>query len=184
MDDFAQPPGEDNNNDNSTANTPKPTPNGLRGFDVVRSFLEDDGWHPHRLGNRHVLHMQFSGKNGLQNCYMLVRTDLEQLLFYAVAPIKAPEEVRGAIAEFITRANYGLRIGNFEMDYSDGEIRYKSSLDFEDVQLQPPMVRATVYPAVQTLDRYMPGLMRVMFGGRTPVEAIYEVEQDYDEADK
>ncbi len=36
-----------------------------------------------------------------------------------------------AVAEFITRANFGIVIGNFEIDFSDGEIRYKTSIDVE-----------------------------------------------------
>jgi hypothetical protein len=33
-----------------------------------------------------------------------------------------------------------------------------------------------VYPAVQTMDKYLPGLMKVAFGAMTPVEAIREIE--------
>jgi hypothetical protein len=43
--------------------------------------------------------------------------------------------------------------------------------------LTPNWIRSTVYPAVQTMDRYMPGIMAVVFGGKTPVEAISEVEE-------
>jgi hypothetical protein len=174
--------GDDENNDESRTppQLPQPSVNGLNAFDTVREFLEGDDWHPHRLGEKYIYHVQFSGRNAQQNGYAIIRTDLEQFLFYAVAPVKAPEEVRNAVAEFITRANYGLRIGNFEMDYSDGEIRYKSSLDFEGVELTTALIRMTIYPAVQTMDRYMPGLMRVIYGGRTPVEAILEVEHGGD----
>ena len=62
-----------------------------------------------------------------------------------------------AIAELLTRANYGIRIGNFERDYSDGEIRDKSSLDFECQSLTPTLIRNSIYPAVQTMDYYLPG---------------------------
>ena len=65
----------------------------------------------------------------------MIRVDLEEFLFYAVAPIKTPDEVRPAVSEYVTRANYGLRIGNFELDYGDGEVRYKSSLNFEGQDL-------------------------------------------------
>ena len=81
-----------------------------------------------------------------------------------------------AAAEFIARANYGLRIGNFELDFNDGEIRYKSSLDFEGAELTPSLIRNTIYPAVQTLDRYLPGLMKVMYGAATSQDAIAEIE--------
>jgi len=42
---------------------------------------------------------------------------------------------RGAVAEFINRANYGIIIGNFEMDFADGEIRYKTSIDVQGDKL-------------------------------------------------
>ncbi|MBP8974021.1 MAG: YbjN domain-containing protein, partial [Anaerolineae bacterium] len=85
---------------------------------------------------------------------------------------------RPAVAEFLTRANFGLRIGNFELDYHDGEVRYKTSLDFEDEKLTPALIRNAVYPAVTTMDRYLPGLMKVVYGGRTPYEAIEEIEAE------
>jgi hypothetical protein len=102
--------------------------------------------------------------------------DYEQFLFYAIAPVKAPETARPAVAEFITRANYGLRIGNMEMDFADGEVRYKSSLDFEGETLTAGLIKNTIYPAVQTLDRYVPGLMGVIYGAKSPAEAIADVE--------
>jgi hypothetical protein len=64
----------------------------------------------------------------------------------------------------------------FELDFADGEVRYKSSLDFEGELLTPNWLRHAIYPAVQTLDRYVPGLLKVAFGGRTPFEAIEEIE--------
>ena len=81
-----------------------------------------------------------------------------------------------AVAEFITRANFGMIIGNFEFDYSDGEIRYKTSVDLEGVEVQSNLLRNLVYANVLTMDKYFTGLMRVMYGGITPDEAIREIE--------
>lgn len=150
--------------------------NALQAFETLGRFLDEDGWHPHRLDEKYIYGMVYSGKNGDIRCYAQIRADLEQFVFYAIAPVKANGEVRQDVAEFITRANYGLRIGNLEMDYADGEVRYKSSLDFETQPLVPPFIRNAIYPAVQTMDHYLVGLMRVIFGGATPLEAIEEVE--------
>ncbi len=156
---------------------PKPeNRNGLQAFELLSSYLDDDEWFPRRIEGKYAYSMSYSGKNGDLRCYAIVRVDLEEFLFYAVAPVKVPEEVRMSIAEYLTRANYGLRIGNFELDYSDGEVRYKSSLDFEGQILTADLIRNAIYPAVHTMDRYLPGLLRVSFGGATPHEAIEEVE--------
>lgn len=150
--------------------------NGLQAFDLLSNYLDEDEWFPRRIEGKYAYSMSYSGKNGDLRCYAIVRVDLEEFLFYAVAPVKVPEEVRVAVSEYLTRANYGLRIGNFELDYSDGEVRYKSSLDFEGQTLTADLIRNAMYPAVHTMDRYLPGLLRVSFGGSTPHEAIEEVE--------
>jgi len=150
--------------------------NGWRAFATLTDFLHDDGWHPNQLDDKSILRVYFSGDNGDVRCYAQIRVDLEQFLFYVIAPVKAPEEIRAAVAEYVTRANFGLRVGNFEMDYADGEVRYKSSLDFEGVALTPELIKNAIYPAVHTMDFYLPGLLSVMYGNKTPAEAIDEIE--------
>lgn len=151
---------------------------GMRAFQAVGKFMEDDGWHPQSLDDNHVYRAYFVGHNGEVTCFAQVRVDLEQFIFYVVMPVRAPANMRLAVAEYITRANYGLRIGNFEMDFDDGEVRYKSSLDFESVELTPGLIRNTIYPAVQTMDRYLPGVLSVVFGGKSAEEAIAAIEEE------
>jgi hypothetical protein len=150
--------------------------NGWRAFATLSQFLHDDGWHPQQLDDKTIFRAYFAGEHGDVRCYAQIRVELQQFLFYVIAPVKAPEAMRPAVAEYITRANYGLRIGNFEMDYGDGEVRYKSSLDFEDEDLTPNLIRRAIYPAVHTLDFYLPGLLAVMYGNKTPQDAIATVE--------
>lgn len=152
--------------------------NSKTAFETLGHYLEEDEWHPQRLDDKFVYRMGFSGKNGQVACYAQIRMELQQFLFYVMAPVKAPEGQRSQVAEFITRTNYGLRIGNFEMDFQDGEVRYKSSLDFEGSTLTPEWIQQAVYPAVQTMDRYLPGLMKVIYGSQSPLEAIEEIESD------
>jgi hypothetical protein len=63
------------------------------------------------------------------------------------------------------------------MDWDDGEVRYKSSLDFEGVALTPELIRNALTPAVQMMVCYLPGLVNVL-GGRPPVEALAQVDAD------
>ena len=154
--------------------------NGMRAFKILGTWLEEDGWHPQRLDEKHVYRFGCRGKNGTFTCFAQVHTEMEQLIFYIVAPVNATEERREAVAEFVTRANYGMRIGNFEMDYADGEIRYKSSLDFEGISLSSQLIKNALYPAVQTTDQYLPGLMKVIYGDGEPLDIIGEIEDPSD----
>lgn len=150
--------------------------NGMQAFELLANFLDGDDWYPRRIDGKYAYSMSYTGKNGDLRCYAVIRVDFEELLFYTLAPIRVPEKVRMAVSEYLTRANYGLRIGNFELDYADGEVRYKSSLNFAEQTLSKELIRNTIYPAVHTVDRYLPGLLRVSFGCATPREAIEEVE--------
>jgi hypothetical protein len=79
------------------------------------------------------------------------------------------------IAEFLTRANYGMTIGNFELDYTDGEIRYKTSIDVTNAQLSSALIKTLVYTNVAMMDEYLPGI-QVVLAGATPIAAIQAIE--------
>jgi hypothetical protein len=87
QDDDFHDPREDRRPDNK---------NGLNAFDLLSSYLDDDEWFPRRIEGKYAYSMSYSGKNGDLRCYAIVRVDLEEFLFYAVAPVKVPEEVRTA----------------------------------------------------------------------------------------
>jgi hypothetical protein len=72
--------------------------------------------------------------------------------------------------------NYGIVIGNFEMNFYDGEIRYKTSLDVEGDRLSSTLVKHLVYSNVTSMDKYLPGIMSVIFGNLSPEEVISRVE--------
>lgn len=165
------------NDENSTnGRAPEVRENGVRAYETLGAFLESDGWHPQANAERFLYRMMFAGQNGEFRCYAQIRADLEQFIFYAVSLMKVPEHARASVAEFVTRANYAMRIGNFELDLDDGEVRFKSSLDFEGEALTSNWIRNAIAPAVQTLDRYLPGIMAVSFGGKPARLAVKEIE--------
>ena len=99
------------------------------------------------------------------------------LTVYVAQDNNVPENKRLLLAEFITRANYGLNLGNFDMDMDDGELGYKVSADLEGGTLSRDMVGNMVGAGVSTMDQYYPGLMAVLFSNATPEEAIIQIER-------
>jgi hypothetical protein len=145
-------------------------------LDTVVQFFRDDGWRFLQIEGKPILQMGFSGDNGSWICYAQAREDQQRFLFYSVMESKVPANKRQEVAEYLTRANYGLIIGNFEMDFSDGEVRYKTSIDVEGGQLTPQMVRTMVYTNVLMMDRYLPGIMSVIYAGVSPADAVAQIE--------
>lgn len=145
-------------------------------LDAVQQFLEEDDWPYSLMDERPVYKTGFEGKNGQFTCYAQERAEQQQFVFYSIFPVRVPENKLNELSEFMTRANYGMIIGNFELDYVDGEVRYKTSVDVEDVDLVEPLVRHMMYANVLTMDKYFPGLMRVLYAGISPADAVSEVE--------
>jgi hypothetical protein len=79
------------------------------------------------------------------------------------------------MAEFLTRANYGMVIGNFEMDYADGEVRFKTSVDVEDAHLNRALLHHIVHANLLMTDKYLPGITAII-EGQTPAFALEMVE--------
>lgn len=148
---------------------------GLMG--IIEKTLHEEGWSFERDNERpELLRTGVKGKNTDMRGTFLVIQDKEIVLFYVQLPAKAPEGRKKEAADFITRANYGMNIGNFEMDMEDGEIRFKVSLDVEAGTLSNVMVRNILMAGFGTVDRYFPGLMSVIYGNTIPSVAIREVE--------
>lgn len=149
----------------------------MRILKALEDFFTEDDWAFGRVENRPILRMGFSGQNGNWTCYAQAREEDEQFLFYAICPLTIPENRRSAVSEYLTRANYGMVVGNFEMDLDDGEVRFKSSVDVQDVELSPALVRNAVYPAALMMDKYLPGLIGIL-GGKEAKDAIDEIEAE------
>lgn len=146
-------------------------------LDKLTEFFTEEEWEFQALANRGILRMGFSGENGHWPCYAQARETQQQIVVYSICPLRVPEELRPAMAEFITRANYGLVVGNFEMDYEDGELRYKTSLDVEDTEATMELIRHIVYGNVTTLDRYLPGILAVLGGAKSPEAAVLAIDE-------
>jgi hypothetical protein len=146
-------------------------------LDILTRFFKDDGWNFSQVEDATILRLGFQGKNGSWVCYAQAREEQQQFVFYSVCPLTTPESKEADMMEFLTRANYGLIIGNFELSLEDGEIRYKAGLDVEDAELTAPLIKPVVYANVLTMDRYLPGILAVISGNMTPDEAIARIEE-------
>jgi len=145
-------------------------------FNAVVDYLTEDDWKYTVLDGESTLMLSFRGKSGSWQCFGRADEEKQCFSFYSVLPPNATEEKRAVVAEFINRANYGLIVGNFEMDYRDGQVRYKTSIDIEGGELTPKMIENIVYANLMTMDDYFPGFMEVMYGAKEPAAVIEEIE--------
>lgn len=145
-------------------------------LDQVEDFFLTEGWKYGKSDDRNAVSLNMLGHSATFEVVGIEDEQRETVTFYTVAPNRVPEDRRIVVAEYLTRANYGLRNGNFEMDFTDGEVRYKTFIDVEGGELTMKMAENLFTSNFSTMDRYYPGLMKVVFGGASPMAAIAEIE--------
>ena len=150
-------------------------------MEVVKKFLDDNDWH-YDMQDHGRVGVFMGGVGGFKGLYNSFRFILfvgdDELQNYAMFPASAKDKLP-EIAEFITRANYGLHMGCFELDFNDGEIRYKMSISNTALEANPDdeIGRIMSIPC-STIDTYSSGIIGVLSGYEEPEEAVKRCEEN------
>src|SRR2546423_10749376 len=100
----------------------------------------------------------------------------ERFGFYSYAPIKVPEPKRQVMAEYLTRANYQLWTGCFEMDFADGEVCFRTSGAAPGGTLTAELVEPIFSANVTIMDHYLPGILELIYSDRSPASIVEAIE--------
>jgi len=146
-------------------------------LEALHKVLSDIGWEPRRDENITGFHVDFGPPYlPISSAFAAVAVDTQQFVCYLNLGIRPALQYRDEVARFITRANWGLMIGNFEMDFEDGHVRFKSSLDYGGGELTENLIRHAILPAMNAIDIYAPALVDVVSGTADALTAIARVE--------
>ncbi len=119
------------------------------------------------------------GKAALYDVTWIITHGDEVFEIYMTVPVAATDEkMRPLVAEFVTRANHRMVLGHFDFNMDDGKLRYHVGHAFGERELDDDAIGRLMATALDTVDRYFPALMRMMFGGHTPGDAVYLAELD------
>ncbi len=141
-------------------------------FDEVRATLDAEGLRYDRIVGRTALRFGLANGDDRWGCVAEVREGQRVVLLVSVLPMTASEARRAALAELFTRLNYGLTIGNFEMDWADGELRFRTGIELEDTAVTPGLVHALLRANLGTVARHFGRIARVARGEASPAEAL------------
>jgi hypothetical protein len=155
--------------------------NGIDPLDSVAAYLDEDGWSWRRQEDGISLITGVAGQNGSFLCQIAWDARNRYLIAYAALPIITSLQHRHAMMEFITRANYGLLIGAFELDLDDGALRFRNTLYMDRDYPSQQQIAELLYTTVYVTDDYLPGILQVN-DGIAPQIALSTVESALAEA--
>jgi hypothetical protein len=142
-------------------------------IDTLESWFDAHGWPHERLGDEEVV-ASTGGSWGQYELRGVWRDDDRVIQFLAFPDIKVAEHQFATLYETIGLINEQLWLGHFELWSGNGTLlfRHAALLDGDEPTLGLEQAEALVETAVDELDRFYPVFQFVLWGGKTPAEAI------------
>jgi hypothetical protein len=148
-------------------------------FDVLVNHFEANNFRFQTDPEGKSLQLFITGDCAVYNCRLHLTPDDDLFQARVHCPVSARDiKIRPLVAEVLARANHGMSIGNFDIDMDSGDISYHLGQVIRDRGLDDDTIGGVFSTALSTADRYFPAIMRVMFAGHTPADAVYLSELD------
>lgn len=149
--------------------------------DAVKSFLDENAWHYQFDSDAGIFHFGVNLHGKIKNVQYLVGINERDYIVYAISPLSVDQnedDQMRKMSEFVCRANYGLRDGNFELDFRDGELRYKCFMNCNGVIPTMNMIGSSIHCPAAMFDRYGRGIVQILFNDMSAEDAIELSEGD------
>jgi hypothetical protein len=144
-------------------------------LDMLESYFSAHGW----TYDRHEDEISATVKGSWTEYELraLWREEDGVLQFLAFPDVKVAEHSRAAVYEAIGLANEQLWLGHFEMWSSSGILLYRHAalideIDDEEATLSLDAASLLIETAIDECERFYPVFQFVLWGGKTPREAI------------
>jgi hypothetical protein len=148
-------------------------------FDVLVNHFESNNFRFQTDPESKSLQLFITGDCAVYNCRLQLTHEDELLQARVHCPVSARDlKIRPLVAEVLARANHGMSIGNFDIDMDSGEMHFQIGQVIRGRELDDDTIGGVFSAALSTADRYFPAIMRVMFAGHTPADAVYLSEID------
>lgn len=103
------------------------------------------------------------GDFGKYPVFVMVKGDM--MVTIAKSPFYVPDVKCLEMAHFLHLANFGMLLGNFEMDCDEGDIRFKTCLFLPGQTPSNPCIARYVFTPAIMLEKYAPGVKAILSDG-------------------
>jgi hypothetical protein len=140
---------------------------------TVRAMLDSRKYKYQPIDDR-SLTLSFQNERGSYGLFFTTNDESDFVGLTATYGSKIPDDRLVPISEALSRINHRLWLGNFELDFSNGQLRFRVGIDVEDGRLSETMVSNLLSATLNSMERYHVALMRIAFGEVEPAVALAE----------
>jgi hypothetical protein len=140
--------------------------------DILTDFFTKTEWRFEADDARRCYHSRFTGENGRWSFAAIVSEEGDGILVLSFVPAIVAPGRRPACLDLLNRVNYQLLNGCFEMDADGGEVRFRTMLPVPAGGVSLDSVERLLGAHLQTVDLHYAAIMRVVYAGQSPTEAL------------
>ena len=133
-------------------------------YKQITVFLDDDGWNYDFEEEIGVVFTEIQLGNVLKRARIFIDIRDDKYLVYAAMDPKCAEAFRFETASLLTRINYDIVYGSFDMDFSDGDIRFRFPVDCDGMLPSRDIVQDSIALPALMMERFGEAICRVMNG--------------------
>lgn len=141
---------------------------------IIADSLRTNGQQFHRL-TPGAFGMRVRHTRATYDMIVMANEESRLVSCYVTHSVLVPEPRRNALAEAITRANWGFGMGSFDLDFDEGTLRFRTAIDVEGGALVPKMLDNMIGTSLYAMERFHEAFMRVAWGGVEAREAVAQV---------
>lgn len=123
---------------------------------LIEEFLKKKKWKYTRLQDSNVFLFGITGKNGQFQCVIDLGGNEQELALYSICGDRAKTENYDKLLVILNEINYNLLFGNFELDKNDGEIRFRTTMLTNGLELNESFLEEFILTHLRTMDEQLP----------------------------
>ena len=141
-------------------------------IDMLAAFYEAHGWSYEQVGEDEIV-ASTQGSWAQYELRGIWRDEDQVLQLLALPDIRVNDDKRAVIYETLGLINEQLWLGHFELWSNSGTILYRHGmLVGSDAQLPLDLTETLIESAIDECERFYPVFQFVLWGGKTPAEAL------------
>ena len=132
-------------------------------IDTLRKVLDELEWEPEQDESVSGFHIDFGPPHfPVATAFAAVAEETKEFVFYINFGINVAPDDREILAQSVARINWGLTIGNFELNLDDGHMRFKASIAYGGAGLSEALICNVIERAMSAVEAYGAELMTAM----------------------
>ena len=140
--------------------------------DMLATLFEARGW-PYEFAGEDEISGEVQGSWASYQLRGIWRPEDHVLQLLCLPDIRVPDDKRAAMFEVLALINEQLWLGHFDIWSNGNMLLYRHGLMLgDDGLLSPAQAQVAVEAAIEECDRFYPAFQFILWGDKTPAEAL------------